>query len=625
MNEEAEAREFDALVEYLRRTRGFDFSAYKRPSLMRRVQKRMQAVNCERFGDYIDYLEVHPDEFAHLFNVILINVTAFFRDEPAWEYLRDTIVPQVIDGQDGQALRIWSAGCASGEEAYSLAMVLAEALGRDAFRERVKIYATDIDDQALNQARQATYNARQVEPVAAPLLERYFVQEGDRFVFDQDLRRSVIFGRHDLIADAPISRVNILTCRNALMYFNTEAQARILARFHFALADAGVLFLGKAEMLLTQTHMFSPVDLRRRIFRKVTKGNWRDRMAIMTQANGDEMNGGSGTLYNATFDASPHAQIVIDRTGMLVMFNERARALLNIVPSDVGRPVQDLELSSRTLDLRKVIEQVSEQRRPVVSREIEWDTLGGDSRFFDVAVTPLVDAIGRPLGVSVCWTDASRSQDLQVQLTRSKQDLETAYEELQSTNEELETTNEELQSTVEELETTNEELQSTNEELETMNEELQSTNEELQTINEELRDRSDDLNRANAFFESILTSVRAGVIAVDRELRVVAWNYRSEDLWGLRRDEVKGQNFLNLDIGLPVEELRPAIRACFAGDTEHVEARLHATNRRGRSIDTRVSVTPLVSDGHQVTGVILMIEEEVSAAALSSSVTEPAS
>jgi two-component system CheB/CheR fusion protein len=614
MNAEVQDREFDTLVEYLRRTRGFDFSAYKRTSLMRRVQKRMQSVNCEGFAEYTDYLEVHPDEFAHLFNVILINVTAFFRDEASWEYLREVLVPQVIAGQDGEVIRIWSAGCASGEEAYSLAMMLAEALGRDRFREGVKIYATDIDDQALNQARQATYTAKQVEPVPRELLERYFVQEGERFVFDKDLRRSVIFGRHDLILDAPISRVNILTCRNALMYFNTEAQARILARFHFALADAGVLFLGKAEMLLTQTHMFLPVDLRRRVFRKVAKDNWRDRLAIMTQANGEDMNGGNSMLYNAAFDASPHAQIVIDRAGQLMMFNERARALLNIVPSDVGRPVQDLELSSRTLDLRKLIEDVGDQRRPIVMKEIEWDTLGGDARFFDVVVTPLVDGAGRTLGVSVSWSDASRIQELQVQLTRSKQDLETAYEELQSTNEELETTNEELQSTVEELETTNEELQSTNEELETMNEELQSTNEELQTINQELRERSEDLNRANGFFESILTSVRAGVIVVDRELRVVAWNHRSEDMWGLRRDEVKGQNFLNLDIGLPIDELRQAIRACFSGDTDHIERRLQAMNRRGRSIETRVSVTPLVRDSHQVTGVILMIEEDPGAA-----------
>src|SRR5205807_1972423 len=173
---------------------------------------------------------------------------------------------------------------------------------------------------------------------------------------------------------------------------------------------------------------------------------------------------------------------------------------------------------------------------------------------YHVNVVPLYVGASRTPVTSVTFTDDTRVQELQAQLHRSKQDLETAYEELQSTNEELETTNEELQSTVEELETTNEELQSTNEELETMNEELQSTNEELQTTNHELRQRSDELNGANSFLESILSGVRTAVVVVDRELHVIAWNHRAEDLWGLRGDEVKGQNFLNLDIGLPIEQ-----------------------------------------------------------------------
>src|SRR5262249_34955864 len=221
---------------------------------------------------------------------------------------------------------------------------------------------------------------------------------------------------------------------------------------------------------------------------------------------------------------------------------------------------------------------------PVVLQDAENYINAQDGRHFDVHTTPMFDSSGRLVGVSVTFTDVSRERDLRYQLNRAKQDLETAYEELQSTNEELETTNEELQSTVEELETTNEELQSTNEELETMNEELQSTNEELQTINEELRERSDDLNRANGFLESILTGVRSGVIVLDGELRVIAWNYRAEDLWGLRGDEVKGQNFLNLDIGLPAGDLRSSIRACLNGDRDHFEVGVPATNRRGKSI-----------------------------------------
>jgi len=378
-----------------------------------------------------------------------------------------------------------------------------------------------------------------------------------------------------------------------------------------------VLFLGKAEMLLTHTQLFAPIDLRRRIFRKVAKENWRERMAIMTQASGE--NGfddvSQASLYPVALDASPHAQYVVDTNGLLTLFNDRARTLFNLAPTDLGRPVYDLELSYRPLELRSLIAQVLEQRRTIVLRDINWESPGREARHYDVHVSLLGNGGARLLGVSIAFVDVSRIQELQQQLTRSKQDLETAYEELQSTNEELETTNEELQSTVEELETTNEELQSTNEELETMNEELQSTNEELETINEELRDRTEDLNRANSFLESILTGVRSGVVVLDRELHVIGWNYRAEDLWGLRGDEVRGQNFLNLDIGLPTNELRAGIKKAMTvdGAPEFSEVVVSARNRRGRSIHCKVMASPLVGIGKEVRGVILMMEEQATA------------
>ena len=194
-------------------------------------------------------------------------------------------------------------------------------------------------------------------------------------------------------------------------------------------------------------------------------------------------------------------------------------------------------------------------------------------------------------------------------MEHANQELETAYEELQSTNEELETTNEELQSTVEELETTNEELQSTNEELETMNEELQSTNEELQTVNEELRQRGEELNTVNAFLESILTSLRGGVAVVDADLKILVWNDHAEDLWGLRPDEVVGRHLLGLDLGLPVERLKQPIRECLSGDRHFIEVELEATNRRGRVIRCRVTCSPLLGAHRTVRGAIVMMED----------------
>jgi two-component system CheB/CheR fusion protein len=606
-------QEFEALVEYLKNSRGFDFSGYKRSSLRRRVGKRMQGLRIERYGDYLDYLEVHPEEFIQLFNTILINVTGFFRDTAAWECLAAEAMPQLITRkQPHEPIRVWSAGCASGEEAYTLAIVLAEALGLESFRQRVKIYATDVDEEALVQARQASYSARDLQPLSPELRGKYFERVNERFVFRPDLRRAVIFGRHDLVQDAPISRLDLLVCRNTLMYFNAETQARILARFHFALNDLGVIFLGKAEMLLTRANLFNPVHLKHRIFTKVAKPALRDRLMIVAQAGNMEMNNHLVSyvrLRDAAFDAVPVAQVVLDLHGNLLLINQEARAIFGLLPQDVGRPFYELDLSYRPLELRSRIEQVYTDLRPQHLTNIERPLSDGKMQCLDVHLVPLIDTDGTPLGISIAFHDVTHHRRLQTELEKSRQELETAYEELQSTNEELETTNEELQSTVEELETTNEELQSTNEELETMNEELQSGNEELQTINDELRERTDEVNRSKAFLESIMSSLHVAAVVVDPNFNILMWNAEANELWGLRDDEVHGQSFLNLEIGLPVELLRTPVRAVLSGRSAFQEVVLDATNRRGKAIQCRVTCTPLVGAERDTQGVILLMEE----------------
>jgi two-component system CheB/CheR fusion protein len=302
--------------------------------------------------------------------------------------------------------------------------------------------------------------------------------------------------------------------------------------------------------------------------------------------------------------------LIVDRDGNIAHVNQQLRTMFGLSPRDIGRPLQDLELSYRPFELRSSIERAYLERRPTAPVEGRWTGPGGQVVFLELKVVPLLDLGGLPLGASIQFTDVSRQRRLQEEVQRASQELETALEELQSTNEELETTNEELQSTVEELETTNEELQSTNEELETMNEELQSTNEELQTINDEARERSDQLGELNGFLESILTSLRSAVAVVDRDLHIRKWSRRAEDMWGLRQDEVLHKNFLNLDIGLPVDRLRAPIRACLARESEFLDVTLEATNRRGRPMQVRVTCTPLASGAaDQARGVILLMEE----------------
>lgn len=604
--------QFEALLIYLKQTRGFDFTAYKRSSLMRRVNKRMATVGIPDYPGYQDYLEVHPEEFGELFNTILINVTQFFRDPPSWMFLASEIIPGIVAGKGPyEPIRVWSAGCASGEEAYTLAMLLAEAVGVDAFRDRVKICATDADEEALMVARQGTYAAREIQDIPSDLCERYMETNGDQtYSFRKDLRRSLIFGRHDLIQDAPISRVDLLCCRNTLMYFNAEAQARILVRFHFALNDSGFLFLGKAETLLTHSAMFLPVDMKLRVFAKAGRGP-EERLATLSPTAADQTLAHVANhvrIRDAGFDADVNAKIVIDAAGSISLVNERAREMFGLTLRDVGRPLQDLEVSYRPLELRSLAEEAHKKRQPIAVRDVEWPAGKGETGWMEVTVMPLLDMVGNGLGTAFIFTDVTRQRGFQDDLQRSRRDLETAYEELQSSNEELETTNEELQSTIEELETTNEELQSTNEELETMNEELQSTNEEMETVNAELLKRSQERDRSNSFLQTILASLEFGMTVVNQELRVQAWNHKMEDLWGLRADEVLGEHLLNLDIGLPVAELRQPIRDCLADQDSPRSVQLSATNRRGKPVLCRVTCTRLLSRDDAIRGVVVAVE-----------------
>ncbi|HEY6425161.1 MAG TPA: CheR family methyltransferase [Pseudonocardiaceae bacterium] len=606
--------DFEALLIHLKETRGFDFTGYKRSSLMRRVERRMTQISCVDYGEYLDRLQVRTDEFTELFNTILINVTGFFRDPETWNYLRTETLPRLLEGKaPGEPIRVWSAGCASGEEAYSLAMLFTEALGPDQFRDRMKIYATDIDEESLAQARHALYSAQDVRAIPEELLSRYFEASGNRYLFRKDLRQALIFGRNDLVQDAPISRIDLLVCRNTLMYFNAEAQARILARFHFAVNASGMLFLGKAETLLSYSNLFQPLDLKRRVFCKVPRAAPPNGALLIEVPNSAPRAslGEVDLLRNEALVSSPVAQIVVTAEGLVALINRQADVLFDMSMRDIGRPFRDLELSYRPVELRRYIEQAQIERRTVRVADIEYTRADDrDPLHLEVQINPLVHTDSSLLGVTLIFHDVSESRHLQDQLEHANRHLETAYEELQSTNEELETTNEELQSTVEELETTNEELQSGNEELETMNEELQSTNDELQTINDELRDRTADLDEANEFLEAVLTSLQAGVTVIGQDMTIQVWNRRAEELWGLRQDEAIGQHFLNLDIGLPTERLRPIIRRTLTGDGRPQELQLTAVNRRGRTINVRVLCTPLHSTRPGNAGAILVIEQE---------------
>jgi two-component system CheB/CheR fusion protein len=612
----AEETAFEGLIRYIQESRGVDFRGYKRTSLRRRISLRMEHLHVDGFADYHSFLEAHPQEFIDLLNTVLINVTSFFRDPEAWEALKSEALPRlVVPGRGRDQLRVWSVGCATGEEPYSLAMLLCEELGPAEFARRVKIYATDLDEAALNVARHASYLPRDVEGVPETLLQKYFERTNNHYMVSRDLRKAVIFGRHNIVHDAPISRIDLLVCRNLLIYLETETQNAVLPRLHYALVDDGCLFLGKAETQLARSKLFHPLDMKHRLFRKVPQ-EWRRSGTGGVLLNHDPPHDGGQSLHSRLLDAivdnSQTAYLAIDNDDVLMFASAGARRLLEVGDSDAGRRFQDLSISYRPIELRSQIDEVRRQLRPVRIDHQEYHRPPADPIRLTIDVSPLIARDGNVLAILLTFTDTTRTFTLQQELEAAQESLETTIEELQSANEELETTNEELQSTNEELETTNEELQSTNEELETTNEELRSANEELEATNEELRRHSDEFGSYRDQVDAIMRALDAGVVVLDKDLKVLSWNRWSENAWGLREEEAADQTFTSLDIGLPVQQLEQALRGAVM-DAASSELALDALDRRGRRMRCRVRVSPLVYPDRNTQGALVVVEDQAAA------------
>ena len=604
--------DFESLLQHIQESRSLDFRGYKRTSLRRRIALRMEAVGADSFAAYRSILEAQPSEFEDLLNTVLINVTSFFRDEEAWNVLAEQVVPALIaNAQDGRAIRVWSVGCASGEEPYSIAMLLAEQMGASEFRRRVKIYATDLDEDALKVARLAAYVPRQVESVPAPLLEKYFERTNNHFVFERELRKCVIFGRHNVVHDAPISRIDLLTCRNLLIYLESETQATVLPRLHYALNRDGFLFLGKAETQLARSSLFRAIEIKHRIFAKVPQ-EWRrpagpgfatSRITHLDSQIPD------AALLEATIDELGHPLIVIDDSGAVALANTPARTLLGIGEADIGRPFQDLPISYRPIELRGPIEEVIRNRRSMRLDDQEYRLTQLEVMRLTVDLRPMLRPDGTVYAVLLSFQDQTRLHTLQRELEAAQENLEHSIEELQSANEELETTNEELQSTNEELETTNEELQSTNEELETLNEEARSSNEEMESVNEELRIQADQASVYRLYLESVLRAMNGGIVVMNEKHVIQSWNRWSENTWGVRAEEAIGTNFEALDIGLPVQDLRDNLAAVQSGRREQADQVLEGVDRRGRAIQCRARMSSLIDEDNVRHGLVIVFQD----------------
>src|SRR5579884_986144 len=534
------------LLQELAEERKFDLRGYKLTSVERRFRHRMFQLKIGDYSSYSDYIRRNPAEINDLLNTVLINTTQFFRDPQGWELLRTEILPKLTATlKPGDSFRVWSAGCASGEEPYSLAILLREHFGHQARDYDLKIYATDVDEDALDIARRGEYSTEKLRYVPRHWRENYFYPADKTARVGRDIRRMVIFGRSNLAMDAPISHLHLLLCRNVLIYFDSPLQRQTLTRLHFALEPAGVLMLGKSESQLIGSSLFTVLHPKWRIFQRREVDN-RERarelrfvaprqvepLAKATRQNDSLIK----LCHDALLETLEPSVILVDPSGVVINENQASRRLWGRSNETiVGKPLKDTPIAERCPELLERVDAVRGAPNEVSRFEF---SMTGDKGERDLALTvkAVNEADGRHVATLIYADDITPRKKLQ----HTVQQLEATGQELQTTNRELETTNEELQATNEELETTSEELQSTNEELETTNEGLQALNEELGTTNEELEVRSKEVDELNARYSETLERMPWPLLLVSEHGKVQFWNTAAARMFGLESKSIIG-------------------------------------------------------------------------------------
>ncbi|MBV9881836.1 MAG: PAS domain-containing protein [Sphingomonadaceae bacterium] len=552
----------------LRNVTGNDFHGYKTNTFLRRVQRRMQVVQIASIEAYAAQLKKDREEVHHLFQDLLIGVTQFFRDPQEFQVLEREL-PKLFKGKRAEdQFRVWVLGCATGEEAYSIAILLAERLAELDDPPHVQIFATDLDARALGAARAGRYASTIAEHVGPERLARWFVKEGDTYCVAKELREMCIFSPHNLIKDAPFSRIDLLSCRNLLIYLNTELQDRVIPIFHFSLRPGGILFLGSSENVTRHQKLFTPIDRKNRLFRRVeTAVRVLPEFPLSARTGRREMlpdklpppvrpaglSAGIGRRAAHLAERYAPAYVVVDRDYEVLHFSGRTGRYLEPATGTATLNLLNLVHRDLRLDLRAALHRAIEEARRVESALVPIRD-NGDSVLVKLLIEPIAEA-GDLTALMIVFQEAGPLPEASASagvggasdehVERLEAELRLTKERLQATIEELESTNEELKSSNEEYQSINEELQSANEELETSKEELQSVNEELQTVNAELAHRVSDLARANSDLKNLLESTQIATVFLDNELRVRSFTPAATEVFHL----------LETDVGRPIEHL----------------------------------------------------------------------
>jgi len=623
----------EKVIILLRLQTGTDFSLYKHSTIYRRIERRMGIHQIEKIADYVRYLQENPQELDLLYRELLIGVTSFFRDPAMWEVLEKKAIPMLLASRPaGTTLRIWVAACSTGEEAYSLAMVFREALEalRPPQRFQLQIFATDLDKTAIEKARLGVFPAGIAADVSAKRLAKFFKKEpSGTYRIDKEIRDLVVFAPQNLIADPPFTKLDVLSCRNLLIYLSPELHAKLIPLFHYSLKPDGVLLLGSAESTGRFNELFEPVDRMARVFRKKPATATSEPLllpASQEPARPDFLEPSvpapTGPNLKAIADDlllqhfSPPAVLVTDE-GDILYISGRTGNYLEPAAGKANWNIFAMAREGLRSKLLTAFHKVVRQRGSITLHEVRVGT-DGEQHLIDVMLQAL-EAPRAVRGTVLIVFANPRTQateqkgrgkaakrrdvpahDLEQEIQRLQADLSTAREEMQTSQEELKSANEELQST-------NEELQSTNEELTTSKEEMQSLNEELQSVNAELQSKIDDLIGANDDLKNLLNAIDVGTVFLDSNLRVRRFTTRAAHIIRL----------IASDIGRPITDISSAlIYPDFTVDVARVLNTLVISEKEVQAIDGGcfvVRIMPYSTDNSQMDGVVITFND-VSAA-----------
>lgn len=559
---EVKPDDFQSILAVLRARTNHDFTLYKKGTLIRRIHRRMGLRQMDSYASYLELLKEDVNEVSALLRDLLISVTAFFRDPDAWAALEEQVIPRLISGKDAaNPVRIWVAGCCSGEEAYSLAILILEALDRQQINCPVQIFASDIDEHALETARNGLYSEGIVADVSPGRLQRFFEHEGGFYRVTKRVRDMIVFANQNLIRDPPFSKLDFISCRNLLIYLDGVVQKQVINLMHFALIDNGFLFLGPSESVSHQDQLFEPVSKRWRIFRRigVSQRNFsefphlggsgeRGERLLPALVKGPTGKSITTLAHEVLLNEYVPACALVDRRGEAFYFHGPISNYLKVIPGEPTRDIAEMARGGLSLKVRSTLHNAI----------VENKTVKSTARLGESDYQVLVEIKARPLQVGSAegillvtfetLPEAAEetvvplaTEQVPEELRQLEHALKATREDLQSTIEELETSNEELKASNEEVMSMNEELQSTNEELETSKEELQSLNEELTTVNNELQARVVDLEAANNDIANLLNSTEVATIFLDRSLCVRRFTPRATRLFRLIPTDVGRQ------------------------------------------------------------------------------------